>query len=148
MSAKQKDKILEIVRQPLADEGFDVVDVSLSRYRNQVTLRVYIYADGGTTLEQCARASSIVGDLVDGTDMFRSGYTLEVSSPGLDRPLKTAGDFRYRVGETVRIDSTEKGRKPVTAEIVEAGDSEVRFRNDSGEFTLPLSSIAQAKIVY
>lgn len=148
MSAKQKEKIQEIVRQPLADEGFEVVDVSLSRYRNQVTLRVYIYAEGGTTLEQCAHASNIVGDLVDGTDMFGSGYTLEVSSPGLDRPLKTAGDFRYRVGETVRIDSTEKGRKTVTAEIVEAGDKEVRFRNESGEFTLPLSSIAQAKIVF
>lgn len=137
-----------MVRQPLADEGFEIVDVSMSRYRNQVTLRVYIYAEGGTTLEQCAKASGIVGDMVDGTDMFRSGYTLEVSSPGLDRPLKTVGDFRYRVGETVRIDSTEKDQKPVTAEIVEAGDTVIRFRNDSGEFTLPLSSIAQAKIVF
>lgn len=139
-----------MIRQPLADEGLEVVDVSLSRYRSQVTLRVYIYGygEGGTTLDQCAQASGIVGDLVDGTDLFRSGYTLEVSSPGLDRPLKTSGDFRYRVGETVRIDYAEKGHKPVTAEIIEADEAEVRFRNDSGEFTLPLSEIAQAKIVF
>ncbi len=86
--------------------------------------------------------------MIDGTDLFEGGYTLEVSSPGLDRPLTTARDFRYRIGETVKIEFVDPKRKAVTAEIVSATEDPVEFRNADGEFTLPLVEIERAKIVF
>jgi ribosome maturation factor RimP len=122
--------------------------MALSQYKKSVTLRLYVYSDHGTGLDECGRISRIVGDLVDGTDLFESGYLLEVSSPGLDRPLKTARDFKFRIGETVRLMLAESSRKKLTAEIVGASDTDVEFRNDDGTFKMPLSEIEQATIVF
>ncbi|MCM2272032.1 MAG: ribosome maturation factor RimP, partial [candidate division Zixibacteria bacterium] len=88
------------------------------------------------------------GEVIDGTDLFERGYTLEVSSPGLDRPLTTARDFRFRIGETVKIGFVDPKRKAVTAEIISTTGDAVVFRNATGEFTLPLVEIDKAKIVF
>jgi len=148
MSKKAKQQILDLITQPLADEGCEIVDMALSQYKKAVTLRLFVYSQKGPSLDECGRISGIVGDLIEGTDLFESGYTLEVSSPGLDRPLTEARDFRFRVGETVRIQSAKDERNKVTAEIVSASDTEVEFRNDEGVFRMPLSDIEQAKIVF
>ena len=89
-----------------------------------------------------------MGDLIDGTDYFKSGYTLEVSSPGLDRPLQAARDFRFRIGETVKIEFVDRSRKKVEAEIVAATDAEVEFKNDDGQFKVGLDEIDKAKIIF
>ena len=148
MGEKTKQKVLDLIRQPLAIEGCEIADMALSQYKKSVTLRLFVYSERGTGLDECGRISRIVGDLIDGSDLFESGYLLEVSSPGLDRPLKTARDFKFRVGETVRVILAESDRKKLTAEIVGASDTDVEFRNDEGTFTMPLSQIEQAIIVF
>ena len=149
MADELKAKILELVRQPLKDEGSEIADIVLSRYKNKATLRLFVYSEHGATIDECARLSRIVGDLIDGTDYFGSGYTLEVSSPGLDRPLKSALDFKFRVGETVKIEFVDESKKKLTAEIVGATDDEVEFRNDeAGQFKIGLAEIAKAKIIF
>jgi len=148
MSEKQKRQILDLIAGPLAVEGCEIADLALSRYRTSVTLRVFVYSEGGATVDECARISRISGDILDGPDLFTSGYLLEVSTPGLDRPLATALDFKYRVGETVKIEKVDKSADLV-AEILSATETEVRFRDeDGGDFALPLAEIAKAKIVY
>jgi len=148
MSEKTKQKVLDLIHEPLAIEGCEIADMALSQYKKSVTLRLFVYSERGTGLDECGRISRIVGDLIDGSDLFESGYLLEVSSPGLDRPLKTARDFKFRVGETVRVILAESDRKKLTAEIVGASDTDVEFRNDEGTFTMPLSEIEQAIIVF
>ncbi|MEW5993777.1 MAG: ribosome maturation factor RimP [Candidatus Zixiibacteriota bacterium] len=142
-----KRQVIELVQQPLRREGAELVDVVLSRYRNNWTLRLFIFSERGATIDECARISRIVGDVIDGTTLFESGYTLEVSSPGLDRPLTTARDFKYRVGEMVSIQFVDRTRQKSTAEIVSADDREVRFRDSTGLFTVGLSEIEKATIV-
>jgi ribosome maturation factor RimP len=90
----------------------------------------------------------MVGELIDQTGWLEDGYTLEVSSPGLSRPLTTAKDFRFRVGETVRIFFADKARKETTAEIVAADNESVEFRNSDGTFSVPLAEIDRAKIIF
>jgi ribosome maturation factor RimP len=89
-----------------------------------------------------------VRDIFEGTTLFESGFTLEVSSPGLDRPLTTARDFKHRVGETVRIQFVDPEVRRGTAEIVSATDSEVQFKNGTGVFTVGLAEIEKATIIF
>ncbi|MGD8921802.1 MAG: ribosome maturation factor RimP [Candidatus Zixiibacteriota bacterium] len=148
MIEELKQRVLELVEPSLATEGYEVADIVLSRYKNKVTLKLFVYSSNPVTIDECARLSRLVGDLIDGTDLFDAGYTLEISSPGLDRPLTTFRDFKYRVGETVKLLFVDRQRKQVTAEIVSAADDAVEFRNDDGSFTIPLSEIERAKILY
>ena len=148
MKDELKEKIRLLLEQPLLDEGCEIAEVVLSRYKNNVTLRLFVYCKQGTSIDECARLSRVVGHLVDGTDYFKSGYTLEVSSPGLDRPLQAARDFRFRIGETVKIEFVDAGRMKVEAEIVAATDNEVEFKNDDGQFKVGLDEIDKAKIIF
>jgi ribosome maturation factor RimP len=148
MSEKTKRQVLDVIAQPLAAEGCEIADLALSQHKGDVMLRLFVYSSKGTSVGECGRLSRLIGDLIEGTDLFKSGYRLEVSSPGLDRPLTTALDFKYRVGETVRIQQPQGDRKKLTAEIVAATDTEVELRNDEGTFTIPISEIGQAKIVF
>lgn len=143
-----KDQLRELLDKPLEAEDCEIADLVLSRYRNEETVRVFIYSDHGATLDECARISRIVGALIDGTSLFKSGYNLEVSSPGLDRPLTTARDFRHRIGETVRIQYVDQKRKSGPVKIVAATDDTVEFEDVESRVTVALSDIVQAKIVF
>ena len=137
-----------MIKQPLLDQGFDIADVVLSRFKNTATLRVFVYSKGGVTVDECAQVSRLIGDVIGGTDLLEASYTLEVSSPGLDRPLSTARDFEYRIGETVRIEFVDPERKKETAQIVAVSTDTVEFKSDSGAFSLNLAEIKEAKILF
>ncbi len=145
---RNKEKIRQAVEKPLLDEGCFIVDIVLSSYKGNHTVRLFVYAKDKTSLSECARISRIVGDLIDGTDLFKSGYTLEVSSPGLDRPLTTIDDFEYRIGETVKVLFADQSRKYIKAKIVSAGDNKVEFLIDDNQLILDLAEIEKAKIVF
>jgi len=143
-----KEKLVDLVEEPLAKENAELADISVSRYKNNVTLKLFVYSSNPVTIDECARLSRMVGELIDQTGWLEDGYTLEVSSPGLSRPLTTAKDFRFRVGETVRIFFADKARKETTAEIVAADNESVEFRNSDGTFNVPLAEIDRAKIIF
>lgn len=143
-----KQQVRELIEEPLHQEGCEVVDILLSRYKNDWTLKLFVFSNRGTTIDECARISRVVGDIIDGTDLFQSGYTLEVSSPGLDRPLKSPRDFKYRVGETVTIDFADPKREAIEAEILSAAETEIQFKNSAGVFTVGLAEIDKARIVF
>ncbi|MFQ6008368.1 MAG: ribosome maturation factor RimP [Candidatus Zixiibacteriota bacterium] len=143
-----KQRVRELIEKPLRDEGCELVDIVLARYKSRWTLKVFIFTEGGTTIGECTRISQIVGDIIDGTNLFDSGYTLEVSSPGLDRPLKEPRDFKYRVGETVTIDFVDPKKEKIRAEILSASDMEIQLKNSAGVFTVGLDEIEKATIVY
>lgn len=143
-----KQKIRDLITDPLQKEGIAIADLVISRYRNNNALRLFIYSDNGTTLDECARVSNIIGEIIEGTDLFEKGYTLEVSSPGLDRPLTTFNDFKYRAGEKVKISFTDKNKKKISAEIVGAENNNILLKDDNGEFQLELAEIEQAKIIF
>lgn len=145
---KIKERILGLVEKPLLDEKCEIAEIVVSRYKSQSTLRLLVYSGKGATLEECSRISRIVGALVDETDLFKNGYTLEVSSTGLDRPLTTSMDFRYRIGETVKIKFAASGKKNVVAKIVTVENDNVGFIGDDGNFVIHLDEMEQAKIVY
>lgn len=143
-----KKRILDLIEEPLQMENCEVADMALSRYKQNTTLRFFIYSDSGMNIDKCAHLSRVIGDMIDGTDWFERGYALEVSSPGLDRPLKTITDFKYRIGEKVRVKFEDKAKKNITAEIISVKDNEVELKNEENDLFVPLSEIKQAKIVF
>lgn len=145
---KYKADLLGLLEGPLALEGAEMAELVLSTYKRSTTIRVFVYSRHGATLEECSRLSRLIGDLIDGTEWFENGYILEVSSPGLDRPLTSARDFKYRTGELVRVEFVDPSRKKLTAEVVSATDTDVEFQNGEESVRVPLTDIKRAKIVF
>ena len=92
-----KTEIEKIVQPILAEESYELVELKLSRYRQKYRLQVFINSDGGVIVDDCARFSGLIGTAVDLTDLMDEGYILEVSSPGIDRPLKKEAEFKRHI---------------------------------------------------
>lgn len=132
----------------LAGLGIDLVDLELRGQRGSSVLRVYVDEPGGISLERCTRASRAIAAFFDQRDPVAGHYTLEVSSPGVDRPLVTEKDFTRHVGRkvavTYRIASEEKS---CTGTIERAADGIVQLRVGAALLELPVGEVILAKIV-
>ena len=99
-------KKISYLVEPLIDEmGFELVDIEYLSERGRWVLRIYADKKGGITLDDCARVSRELGDFIDVKDVIQHEYVLEVSSPGLNRPLKKEKDFLRAVGKKVKVKS-------------------------------------------
>lgn len=147
MKVDDKQVVSGLLEGPLRDQKYELADVVVSKYRTAVTVRLFVYGENGVTIAECARLSRLVGDIIDGAGLFENGYALEVSSPGLDRPLTTPRDYRYRIGETVRV-LFQNGRDKLTGEIVAVHENLVEFKVDDDVITIDLADVKQAQIVF
>lgn len=98
------EKMAEELLLPIIDENrFELVDVEFVKEGGSKYLRAYIDKPGGITVDDCETVSRAFGDLLDEKDFIEESYILEVSSPGLGRPLKKEKDFKRSIGEEVEI---------------------------------------------
>ena len=94
----------EELLQPLVDaHGFELVDVEYVKEAGNWYLRAYIDKENGITVDDCEEVSRALSDLLDEEDFISENYILEVSSPGLDRPLKKEKDFARSIGKDVEV---------------------------------------------
>lgn len=100
-------KVTSLARRAVEGLGFELVHVDLEKQRGAWFLRFYIDKPGGVTLDDCAQASRQLGTELDVENVLPGRYTLEISSPGLDRPLRTDADFHRFVGRKVFIHTRE-----------------------------------------
>lgn len=129
--------------------GFELVGVEYHAAGRHSVLRVYIDAESGITVDDCALVSHQVSGVLDVEDLIRGQYTLEVSSPGLDRPLFGVSDFEKFCGRDVqvRLDTPLNGRRNYTGRLLGVGGGVVRVQVDGVETGLPLLHIEQARLV-
>jgi ribosome maturation factor RimP len=141
---------IESILGPLLDaEGFSLVDVAYKRERGAWVLRVFIDKEGGVTLDDCARVSREFGQLLDVEDIIPTSYHLELSSPGLDRPLKKEDDFVKYSGRKVRIKTKEQisGRRNFKGALLGCTEGKVMVKVEGSEvFAIPFSSILKANL--
>ena len=128
----------------LTRHGAELVDVQVRRGRTQL-VRIIADQPGGITLEMCARVSEELSRMLDVDDPIQGRYTLEVSSPGLDRPLRTEADFRKHVGEKVKVVLLSGRHEEGTVEDVRS--DRVRLSRASGAVEVPYADIAKATVV-
>jgi ribosome maturation factor RimP len=108
-------------------------------------------AVGGVSIDDCARLSREMSAVLDVEEPFEHPYTLEVSSPGLDRPLTRERDFRRYVGQRARVrlhDPGLEGRKNFAGVLLGFSDGSVEIEVEGARFRLPLASIAKANLEY
>lgn len=130
--------------------GFELVDVELMGGRQHQTLRVYIDSSHGVTVDDCAEVSRQLSAILDVEDPFSSSYTLEVSSPGLDRPLVTPADFRRFQGATIKVklfSGIEGGRRNFTGRLLDTTPEGIVVEVDNERFQLPFDAIERARLV-
>lgn len=148
MKIDLKDEIVEFLKAPLRELGVEIADLNLSFYKKETTLKLFVYTQNGVTLAECAKISRAVGDIFEETDYFENGYVLEVSSPGLDRPLTKIIDFKYRIGENVKVEFVDKKRKKITAKILTVNGEEVVFLDNENKVLVPITEIVKGKIIF
>src|SRR4030043_1474870 len=103
MSGEIINRVMKIIDPILLDEGMECVDVDYRREARGWVLRLYIDKEGGVTLDDCTRVSHEVGRSLDVEDVILNPYTLEVSSPGLNRPLKDEKDFIKYCNRLIKV---------------------------------------------
>jgi ribosome maturation factor RimP len=129
--------------------GFALVDVELVGGRQHQTLRVYIDSPEGITVDDCADVSRQISAILDVEDPFPGRYSLEVSSPGLDRPLVTPADFHRFQGAVikVRLLHAVDGRRNFTGRLMATTGDGVVMEVDREQFSLPFTAIERARLV-
>jgi len=148
-------KVRELALATVDRSGYDLVDLEYRREPGGWTLRLFIDKDGGVTLDDCQKVSHEIGTLLEVEDPIPHRFNLEVSSPGLDRPLKTAADFRSSVGKLVRASLREpmEGRRNFSGRLVEAAGADdalvLKIEDDTGEVhAIDASGIDRARLVF
>ncbi|MBF0507031.1 MAG: ribosome maturation factor RimP [Nitrospirae bacterium] len=147
-----KDRIYLLARQAAEDEGLELISTDLLGSGRRLLLRVIVDKTGGVTVGDCERMSRGLEALLDVEDPIRGSYVLEVSSPGLDRPLATQRDFEKNIGKLVRITTAEKidGQTFFIGRLVDVGEGWVRLKMDAkgGEkdIFIPSDKISKARL--
>ena len=133
-------------------EGVEIFDIQILSSSKKTILKVIIDKNEGVTIDDCERMSKSLGALLDVEDPIKVPYTLEVSSPGIDRPLATQRDFERNIGKLVRIITLEKidNQTFFIGRISDVGENWIRVSLDrkgkSEDLFIPLEKISKAKL--
>jgi ribosome maturation factor RimP len=147
-------RVAAIIEPALEDRGFRLVRVAISGAEGKTVQVMAERADGTMTIEDCEAISRDISPLLDVHDPIAGSYRLEVSSPGIDRPLVRPSDFEDWAGYEAKIELKEpiEGRKRFRGTLQGFADGEVRIEVDLGEMGrnvigLPVGLIGEAKLV-
>ena len=149
MESKLVKNIRDLILPVLEFQNIDLVDIELKGKPGAQVLRIYVDIDRGIPLDQCVKLSREFSDLLDTKDVIQGRYRLEVSSPGLDRPLKTERDFQRNIGRKVKVDFiTDVGdKKTVTGNIEEIINGELIVLASDQRLKIDITKIKVAKIL-
>lgn len=133
-------KVADVVREiaePVIENlntGIELIEVEYVKEGSDWYLRIYIDKTGGVTLDDCQTVSEALNDILDERDPIKTKYIFEVSSPGIDRPLKTDRDFERYKGETVEVHlyAPVEGSKIFVGNLKGKDDANIVIENSSG----------------
>ncbi len=152
MAHKVAEQTEELV-QPILDElSLELVDVVFEKEGPNWFLRVYIDKEGGVDIEECGQVSEQLSTKLDEADPVTDAYFLEVSSPGVERPLKQENDFASNIGKHVYIKLYEPiaGEKEFTGELIDfkEGYASIRYKDKAKKkvVEIPFKKIAKARL--
>lgn len=142
-----KQKVLRLAKQVADEQGVEIFDIELLG-KGKLLLRVIIDKEGGVTLGDCERLSKSLATVLDVEDLFPGSYTMEISSPGLDRPLKGIKDFEKNIGRLARIITIEKieNQNFFIGRITKINGNFIKFLVNGREIDIPFEKISKAKL--
>jgi ribosome maturation factor RimP len=143
-------RVQELAERVAAAHGVELLEVLLRRRGRSQVLSVVLDADVPVEADVVERVSKELSHLLDEDDPLPGSYVLEVTTPGLDRPLRTARDFRRQRGHEVRVTRAQAGSDAtasVQGIVVAVDDQAVTLQADGGELRLPLSEVVRGTVV-
>jgi ribosome maturation factor RimP len=144
------ERVRSAASRVTADRGFELVDVELKRAGQQTLLRIYVDRPGGIGLDDLQSVSEEVSAILDAEDPIDGHYTLEVSSPGLDRPLRGEADYQRFVGRLAKVASYEpvEGRRHWTGRIVDCANGIVtlELEKEKTRAQVPLAKVSHGRL--
>lgn len=145
----QLETIEKMLKPVLGAMGYQLVERELVTDMGRLILRLYIDKEGGVTLDDCSEASRAVSAHLDVEDPIPGKYDLEISSPGVERPLRYPEDFARFAGETIKLRTTTplEGRQNYRGLLKGCDAENIYMTVDETEFTIPFSALLKARIV-
>jgi ribosome maturation factor RimP len=143
-------EIWNLLGPVIAAQGMEILEIEYRREPVGWVLRIFLDKEPGISVEDCAEMSRITGDLLDMADLIRTPYHLEVSSPGVDRPLRKIEHFQKQVGKIieVRTISPVQDRRNFKGELKQASFDGIIIECEARSFAIPLSLIEWARLLY
>jgi ribosome maturation factor RimP len=145
MSSTPRDLLRTVIEPIVTADGLDLEELDVSLVGRWRRVRVVVDADGGVDLDRCADVSRAISAALDRSDVAGDDpYTLEVSSPGVTRPLTLPRHWRRNMGRLVRVVLTDGGS--ITGRITSVGDAEAKLDVGGDGRTVPYGRVAKAKV--
>jgi len=149
-----EERVHALIDDVVAREGYELVDLEFVTERGRPILRAYIDTvppstpERGVGVEDCSLISRVVGDIIDVEDVIPDEYNLEVSSPGIFRPLTKPEHFDRVVGERVKVKTYDKPfeRKVFVGTLTQHAEAQITVEVDGQPFELALSGVAKANL--
>ena len=141
--------VIELIEPGLLAKGLELVDVEFKKEGKNWVLRVFIDKEGGVTLEDCQKISRLAGDLIEVEEVIEPAYTMEVSSPGLNRVLKKEKDFIRFSGKKIGVQchAPLNGRKKFTGILKDFKNQSIHLEVDGELQTIAINRVAKANLV-
>jgi ribosome maturation factor RimP len=148
MTATLRERLIALI-EPLAERlGYELVDLEYASGRTNATVRLFIDQPQGVGLDDCERMSRETSALLDVEDPIPTAYTLEVSSPGFDRVLRTQAHFGRFVGSRIFVElkAPRDGRRRYTGTLLSVDDSGIELEVDRQKVSVPFGEIGKARL--
>jgi ribosome maturation factor RimP len=142
---------IEHALAPLAEQrGLELVAVEVAGRAGRPVVRVFLDREGGIDLDAITAANPWISDAIEDAGLLEGPYVLEVSSPGLERPLRKPHDWERFAGRTAQVTLTEPlaGRKKLTGTVAGRTEGQVLLEVDGETVTIPLSLVRKAHLVF
>lgn len=148
MLGRKEQQLLDALTPRAAQEGIEIVTIEVVGAKKAPAIRVFIDTPDGVSFDELFAAQTWINEIMDELDPFPGAYTLEVSSPGIDRPLRTIEHFARFVGEiaVVKLTKPQDGRGSWTGTIESAQDGIVVLNVDGETVSIPLETIKRAHL--
>jgi ribosome maturation factor RimP len=129
--------------------GYDLIEIEHFPNPKHGVLRLYIDKEDGVTVDDCSSVSHQISALIDVEEPVSGHFNLEISSPGLDRPLRRLKDFQRFTGSLVKLKTARplEGQRNFRGRLLEADEDKVVIETDDEEISLPMSVVEKARIV-
>lgn len=144
------EQVEALIAPVISDQGLELVDIEYIKEGAHWYLRIYIDKEGGVDIDDCTNVSHLVSEVLDKNDPITQAYMLEVSSPGLERPLRKDQDFERFTGKLVRVltKGTYQGYKEFTGYLVGLIEDEIVLEYEKEKIAIPRSLVDKANLTF
>ena len=150
MGKSVKEKVSEAILPTVTEMGYRIWDITFSKVGADYHLEITIDSDSGIEIDDCERVHRAIDPIIDECDPYEGFYYLEVSSPGIERELRTDEHITLSIGEKVEVKlfAQKNGMKSVTGKLMSFTDGTVVISSDGTEYSFARSEISKLKTVF